>query len=253
MVRPGGPRRPRLAAVTFDYWDTLLDDRGLHAERVALRRAAVGDLLRAYSCALSPSEVAELYDRAGREAMRWWQEEHRGYTAIERIHWMLRAAEREPRPNCEHVAAAVRVIDEALLEHPPPLIPGARELVRWVAERAPVAIVSDTGFASGEAQDRLLEHHGVRELFAATIYSVDVGHAKPRPEPFHAALEALDAEPEMVLHIGDIERTDVRGARGVGMRAVRLDLFRDSGPSEAELIARSYEELRAFLDVLFGD
>jgi HAD superfamily hydrolase (TIGR01549 family) len=238
----------RLRAVTLDYWDTLVDDRVLHGERLALRHAAIGTLLDAYDCRYSPSEIAELYDRAGVAAFKWWADEHRGYTAEERIRFMLRAANREPRDGCEHIARAVRVVDEALLAHPAPLIPGAKELLTALAERVPLAIISDTGFASGVAQDRLLEHHGVRALFTATIYSVDVGHAKPRPEPFRAALEALGLEPGEVLHVGDIEQTDVQGAIAMGMRAIRLDLFRENGPSRAELIARSYAELEQYLN-----
>ena len=32
-----------------------------------------------------------------------------------------------------------------------------------------------------------------------------------------------------------------------GFRAIRLDIVRDSGPSAAELVARSFEELREYL------
>jgi putative hydrolase of the HAD superfamily len=74
-----------------------------------------------------------------------------------------------------------------------------------------------------------------------------VGHAKPRPEPFHAALAALGVDAADALHVGDIERTDVRGALGVGMRAVRLDIVRPGGDSAAEYVATSYEELMEYL------
>src|SRR5207248_360042 len=93
-----------------------------------------------------------------------------------------------------------------------------------------LAVVSDTVFASGRAQDRLLEKDGARSFFAATIYSMDVGHAKPRPEIFRAAIETLGVAPEQILHIGDNERTDVRGALDAGMRAIRLDVVRPGGP-----------------------
>jgi putative hydrolase of the HAD superfamily len=76
---------------------------------------------------------------------------------------------------------------------------------------------------------------------------MDVGHAKPRPEIFAAAVETLDIPPGEILHIGDNERTDVRGALAAGFRAVRLDVVRAGGPSEAEFVARSYEELTNYL------
>jgi len=53
--------------------------------------------------------------------------------------------------------------------------------------------------------------------------------------------------PNEILHIGDNERTDVRGALSAGFRAVRLDVVRKGGPSEAEFVARSFEELSEYL------
>ena len=241
-------RRVRpLRAVTLDYWDTLYDGSNL-AERLRLRRGAVGRLVAAYGVALDDAALDDLYRASGRESERWWREEQRGYTTIERLHWMLRRAGAEPRDRCAHVDEAARVVDDAILRSPPPLLPGAAELVRGLASRAPLAIVSDTGFASGRAQDALLARDGLRDCFAATVYSCDVGHAKPRPEPFHAALSALGVDAADALHVGDIERTDVRGALGVGMRAVRIDITRPGGDSASEYVATSYEELIAYLD-----
>jgi putative hydrolase of the HAD superfamily len=158
------------------------------------------------------------------------------------------------------VAAACDAVDEALLRYPPPLLPGAADAVRALAEHVPLAIISDTGFASGRAQDLLLEQDGLLPHFRATVYSMDVGHAKPRPEPFRVALDALAVEsPAEVLHVGDNERTDVRGALGAGFRAIRLDAARpdswstaDSvrhrGRSAAEFVATSFDDLLRYLD-----
>jgi putative hydrolase of the HAD superfamily len=108
-------------------------------------------------------------------------------------------------------------------------------------------VLSDTGFASSAAQDALLARDGLLDVFRARIYSMDVGHAKPRPEMFEALVTALGRSPQEIIHIGDNERTDVRGALDAGFRAIRLDLVRDGGPSAAELVARSFDELREYL------
>jgi HAD superfamily hydrolase (TIGR01549 family) len=212
-----------------------------------MRREAIRRLFAAYECVVTTEELHELYSRAGRQAVVWWSEHHRGYTTEERIRWMLLEKDVAPPAGCQHLAAAVATIDDALLEHPPPMYPGAAELLRTLAARVPLAIISDTGFASGHGQNRVLDLYSVRDHFRATIYSSEVGHAKPRPEPFRAALSALGVPPAEVVHVGDIEATDVRGALAAGMRAIRLDLRWDSGPSEAEFVARSYEELLEYL------
>ena len=84
-------------------------------------------------------------------------------------------------------------------------------------------------------------------MFAVTVYSMDVGHAKPRREPFDAAVNALGVAASNVVHVGDDERTDIRGALGAGLRAVRVDIARSSGPSVAEFVARSHAELAEYL------
>lgn len=249
-----------LAAITFDFWDTLYDGGNL-PDRKDLRHQAIVALFDAYGLELSQQEVSRLYAESAREADRWWREEHRGYTTTERMHWLIERAGGEPRSNCEHIARACDAVDASLLRHPPPLLPGAADAVRALASRCRLAIVSDTGFASGRAQNALLERDGLLECFSATIYSMDIGHAKPRPEPFRAAVAALGAEsPAHVIHVGDNERTDVGGALAAGLRAIRVDLVRRGGwsatedaanrdsLSNAEFIATSFEALVNYID-----
>lgn len=235
-----------LRAVTFDFWDTLYTGASLR-ERADVRRAAVGRLLAAHGHHLDPDSLATLYHEASRESERIWREEHRGYTTADRLTWMLARLGTTPPDGCEHVSECVRAVDQALLDIPAPLIPGAAEGIRALAARVPLAIVSDTGFASGEAQNRLLAQDGLLDCFAATVYSCDVGHAKPHRAMFAAAAEALGVAPGDVLHVGDNERTDVAGALAYGMRAARVDFVKESGESKAELVARTFEQLHEHL------
>ena len=233
-------------ALSLDYWDTLFDG-GTLPERLERRQEALRRMLRNLGCDLPDHEFSVLYRASAAEADRWWREEHRGYTADERIRWILGQLNVTRPSDCEHVAAAVRAVDETLIEFPPPLLEGAREMLDSLAPRFPLAILSDTGFASSAAQDALLAREGLHEHFSARIYSMNVGHAKPRREMFEACATALGRAPETIIHIGDNERTDVRGALDAGFRAIRLDVVRDGGPSAAELVARSFEELRDYL------
>ena len=235
-----------LRAVTFDYWDTIYT--GAPApERGALRKAAIRNLFATFDRAVPDEEFAALYRAAGVEFERWWRDEQRGYTTQERIRWLLARVNVDRPADCAHVAAAERAVDDALLSHPAPHIPGAGDGLTRLASVYTLGIVSDTGFASGKAQDRLLAQDQLLALFKATVYSMDIGHAKPRPEPFAAALRALGSAPADTLHIGDNERTDVRGALAAGLRAVRVDFVSAGGPSSAEFVAGSFEELVGYL------
>jgi HAD superfamily hydrolase (TIGR01458 family) len=67
--------------------------------------------------------------------------------------------------------------------------------------------------------------------YAAEVEAVVLG--KPNPSYFEAALEALDADPEMAWMVGDDLESDVAGAHGIGMHSVlvRTGKFR---PDEVE-------------------
>jgi len=204
-------------------------------------------MLRRIGADVPAAEFDRLYRASAVEADRWWRDEHRGYTTGDRIRWLLAQLAIERPASCEHIARAVAEVDDTLTAIPPPLLPGAAEGIRALATRFKLAIVSDTGFASGRAQDKLLAQDGLLDCFDATVYSMDVGHAKPRPEPFQRALDRLDVAPAAAVHVGDIERTDVAGALAVGMRAVRLDAVRPGGSSDAEYVATSFGDLIEYL------
>jgi HAD superfamily hydrolase (TIGR01549 family) len=235
-----------LRVVTLDYWDTIYVGATV-PERSQRRREALAQLLLQIGADVPPLEFERVYVASAVEAARWWRDEHRGYSTADRIRWLLAQLAIERPQDCEHVAVAVRRIDETLLEYPPTLLPGAQDAIRALSDRFRLGIVSDTGFASGEAQNRVLARDGLLSSFSTTIYSMDIGHAKPRPEPFRAALIALGATPAEALHVGDNERSDVGGALAMGMRAIRLDAVRPNGESRGELVARSLGEVAEYL------
>ncbi len=55
------------------------------------------------------------------------------------------------------------------------------------------------------------------------VSAADAGAEKPQPAIFLAALERMSAAPEETLHVGDQYRSDVQGARAVGMHTVLID------------------------------
>src|SRR4030081_3523288 len=150
-----------LRALTFDYWDTLYEG-GRLPERVALRRTAVGALLGAYGRDLPDAQLRALYEESGREAERWWSEEHRGYKTSDRLRWILPRAAVTPPDECARVPAAADAVDNALLMLPPAMLAGAWQMLRTLHRRFTLAVISDTGFASGRAQDRLLQKDAAR-------------------------------------------------------------------------------------------
>ena len=101
-----------------------------------------------------------------------------------------------------------------------------------------------------------LEHYGSSEgllgHFSGWAFSDEVGHYKPAPQIFEAALSGLGAEPGDAAHVGDLRRTDIAGAAAIGMTTVRYRGLHDDrgedGGGEADFVLGSHRELPPLLD-----
>lgn len=109
-----------------------------------------------------------------------------------------------------------------------PLRPASREFLEQAA--VPICLVSNIDRADLEA---LLDHHGIR--VDAVVTSEDVRAYKPRPEPFHRALEALGLAPSEVLHVGDSVRGDVAGAAALGIPMAWINRLGRPRPRDAAI------------------
>ncbi len=70
--------------------------------------------------------------------------------------------------------------------------------------------------------EQVCEDAGLRSSFGVVVDSARVGHAKPDPRIFRAALDALGVEAGAAVFVGDSLWRDMEGARDVGMRHVWL-------------------------------
>ena len=69
----------------------------------------------------------------------------------------------------------------------------------------------------------LVKQAGLEDCLEFCVNSTLAGSEKPHPPIFQEALRCAAVSPEEVLHIGDQVRSDVVGARSMGMRAALLD------------------------------
>jgi putative hydrolase of the HAD superfamily len=86
-----------------------------------------------------------------------------------------------------------------------------------------IGVVCDVGLTPSVVLREYLADHGVLGHFGHLAFSDEVGVHKPHPAIFRAALDGLGvADPRRALHVGDLVRTDIAGARALGMTAVRF-------------------------------
>jgi putative hydrolase of the HAD superfamily len=129
-------------------------------------------------------------------------------------------------------------------------VEGAVETVeRLAAAGVPCALVCDTGLTPGRVVREHLARLGMIPGLRAQLFSDEVGVPKPSPKIFHAALAALGVGAAGAVHVGDLRRTDVAGARALGITSVRLTAAHDDASAlpEADHVAASHAELRALL------
>jgi len=99
------------------------------------------------------------------------------------------------------------------------VLPGAAEVVRELAKKYPLTIISN-GFK--EVQYYKFAHSGLAECFAHTIISEEVGINKPQPEIFRIALQMNGVTADEAIMIGDSYSSDIQGAKNAGIDQIWL-------------------------------
>lgn len=97
--------------------------------------------------------------------------------------------------------------------------PGTREILAQLAAAYRMGVISNS---DGKIA-ALLERVSLRDCFEWVIDSALVGHAKPDPLIFQAALTQASASPEQSAYVGDIYSADYLAGRQAGMQAVLMD------------------------------
>jgi HAD superfamily hydrolase (TIGR01509 family) len=119
-----------------------------------------------------------------------------------------------PREISDGVVAKLEV---AYREHLP-LIPGAVESVRILAERWPLALASS---ANREVIDLVLELSGLTGCFRATLSSEEVANGKPSPDVYLEAAGRLGVPAERCVAIED-SGNGIKAAHAAGMKVIAV-------------------------------
>ncbi|HEY66281.1 MAG TPA: HAD family hydrolase [Caldilineae bacterium] len=235
-----------LRAVTFDFWGTLYQ---VHTGGTSIeqRSAILIRYLAAHGYRISPDRVRAAMEASFQRAYEIWSRETRTADAAERVAWILEELRVSlPEDECRRM---IREMEETLLQEPVEPIPGAVEVVRSLAGRYRLGLISDTGMSPGRVLRQFMAREGILELFHHCTFSDETGRAKPHERQFLDTLERLGVHPQEAVHIGDLTATDILGARRVGMRAVLFTgVTYGQDPSLADAVITSYEELPPILE-----
>ncbi len=205
-------------AVTFDCWGTLITDSGV--ERSMARRVeAIGE-----ACDIDAEQAAELLDRAWRVHHNEWINA-RQYGSTGMASFCMSELGIDDEPACIRLGEALE--DAGRLGSQRALV-GAVASLRTLREAGiRTALVCDAGFTPGRIVREFLDEGGLLEHLEYCAFSNEVGVPKPDPRIFADALEAIDTKAEDAVHVGDLLRTDIWGARSFGMSTVRITQIGD--------------------------
>jgi HAD superfamily hydrolase (TIGR01509 family) len=165
------------------------------------------------------------------------------------LEWSRYMAERLDVPGTpEQINAAV--VERMLVRYgqDPPLIPGAAEAVRAVAERWPVAIASSS---NPELIEVVIDAAGLSGLVRHAVSSQEVARGKPAPDVYLEAACRLEVEPASCAAVED-SHNGIRSAKAAGMRVYAIpNQHYPPDPeslAEADVVLGSLAELPAALD-----
>lgn len=230
-----------MRAVTFDFWWTLFRDRDSE-----LRHTLRAEALARAAC-VPGEDAAEALRAAMAEFARVHIAEQRTLGPLDAVDFAARrlgvvVAEEKRAPLAERFASVI-------LEHPPEPVEGALDAVRAVAARMPAGLISDTGISPGKSLRVLLERNGFLPHLRCLTFSDEIGVAKPQSVLFTRTAAALGVDVTDILHVGDLEPTDIAGIQALGGRGGLFTAVNDRYAAETRA-EHLFTDWPAFLDWL---
>ena len=231
-----------IKAISFDFWHTLFTEQPgaflLYKQR---RRNLLSDAV--LSCRdIAHAELEHACHLEAESHNSIWREQHRTLGASERVANILAYLD-VSLPDTA-LAGLAATFEEGILEHPPVLVDGARETLETLSGRYRLGIISDVGFSPGRVLKRVLADYDLLDVFDSLVFSDEAGRSKPHTEVFELTARALSAQPEEIVHIGDLEHTDIVGAKRAGYHAIRFTGVTPMSENETTIADLVTDDLR---------
>lgn len=239
-----------MEAVTFDFWDTLVAMDGRDATMRDRQIDGFAEALLAHGHPYERERLVEAFAANWSRFEARWEANIGQYTTADATDFI--AGELEvpitPRLRLDLIEAFRRVGERAALEP----ADGIVECLSALHDAGVgLGIVCDVGLTPSPTLRARLEGFELMGWFQAWSFSDETGWFKPAAEAFRPALEGLGiADPARAVHVGDNPRTDVAGARALGMTTIRYTALRDLAPvgePDADLVTDDHRSIPALL------
>jgi len=239
-------------AVLIDWDDTIGDFIG--AAKLALQemydKYHLSDYFASHEefVSLYKPHNIELWDKYGKDLVT------KAFLRVDRFLWPLLhgskvGEKQEAKGERQELTALAEQMSEDFLHLTTAhfsLLEGAEELVRYLAEKYPLTVVTN-GFV--EVQYEKFDKSGLRDCFAHIVLSEEVGCQKPNPRIYEEALRMNGVSAEEAVMIGDSWNSDIQGAINAGIDQIWIRKSQDPLPEgqSATYIVKSLAEVMEIL------
>lgn len=210
----------KLQLITIDFWNTLFDSSNGVKRNSVRQHVFVGEILK-LDVKVSQEDFQKSIQASWEYFNNIWMNEQRTPETYETIEYLWNYL-KLPH-NVDSIKELARAFSESILEYPPnPMENVASVLAELKDAGYKIGLISDTGFTPGAILKKVIANEGILGYFDSFSFSDETGVSKPNEKAYTKILNELNIKPENALHIGDIEKTDVIGAKSIGMKAIRF-------------------------------
>ncbi len=206
--------------ITFDFWNTLFGDTKENFQKADdIRINYVIDIASKYKKNLSYDLINEAVKYDQKIFYTVWKEKHKTLLPEQRIKLILDKL--KLNISNEDTKILTKNFQNVIFKQPPKLAKNIMSTLDKLKNAdIKLGIISDTGYAVGKQLKQLMDNKGILKYFDAFSFSDETGVAKPKEKAFNTILEAFNIDkPEQMLHLGDLERTDIKGALEIGVKS----------------------------------
>jgi putative hydrolase of the HAD superfamily len=232
--------------ISIDFWNTIVDTSSGGKNRRKARLAALREIAEKHLEELSIERIEEAKQKTAEHFDRIWLNDHRTPTTNELASHILEylgipASKKEKQ-------YLTTKFEDSMWDGPPELTDGVKEILPDLANRYPLAIISDTMYSPGRIIRKYLEERGLLDYFQCFVFSDETGYSKPNPKAYQKVLDETGSKARHSWHIGDLLETDITGAKKVGMQSILFTCVSDhskknGNPIEPDFVCSSWQDV----------
>lgn len=209
-----------LKCITFDFWNTLYGDTK-EDFKIAdeIRMEYLIKTASKYNKHIDKKEAKELIKYDNKVFYTVWKEQHKTLLPEQRIKLILKKLNLEINEKDKN--QLTEKFQNVIFKRPPKISSNIKKILSTLKKsNIKLGIISDTGYAVGDLLKELMSKDNILKYFDAFSFSDETGVAKPQEKAFKKIFDDLNVDkPEQMLHLGDLERTDIEGALKLGVKA----------------------------------